>query len=162
MFQCWYQGIYRYWYGLLWESLYMQPDRVIVPTYRWPDCLSTILDIPNALTCQSASTDHAPRDPFHSPVTWNPAHFMDMLCLQLLLRLRLQSRASPLLSWFPQVHCWVMIPPIDASDPSPWALSLASVVFLVTLFDLIRLEVFHLIRLNCGFDLIGFNCLFSI
>ena len=48
----------------------MQPEIIILCTYRILDGLSTIIDGPNTLTCQSTNTKVAPRDPpSHSSVT---------------------------------------------------------------------------------------------
>ena len=41
----------------------MHPYRGILRLYRRPDCLYTIPDGPNTLTCQSTATNYAPRDP---------------------------------------------------------------------------------------------------
>ena len=49
--------------------LSMHPDRVIARTDRRSDVLSTRPDYQNTLTCQSADTNDAPRDPLHGPVT---------------------------------------------------------------------------------------------
>ena len=47
----------------------MQPDIVIVRTYRSSDGLSRIPDDHNTLTLQSADTKDDPRDPLHAPIT---------------------------------------------------------------------------------------------
>ena len=47
----------------------MHPDRGIVRMYRRSDGLYTIPGDHNTLTCQSADTNNAPRDPLHSPIT---------------------------------------------------------------------------------------------
>ena len=51
----------------------MYPERGIVRTDRRSDGISKIPDDPKSLTCQSASTNDAPRDLILGPVTWNPA-----------------------------------------------------------------------------------------
>ena len=56
-----------------------------------------------------------------------------------------------------QLNHRVMRTPIATSDPPPWAVSLASKVFLVTIFDPIWLTIIDLIRLNYCFDLIRMN-----
>ena len=48
-------------YGLYLERLSIHPDREIVRTYRQSDGISTRLDIPNTLTCQSSATNDSNR-----------------------------------------------------------------------------------------------------
>ena len=81
-----------------------------------------------------------------------------MICL----RLRPQAHASMPPLWLSLEHCRVTSPPISASDPPPWALSSASAVLLVTIFDSIWNTIFDLITLNFGFDLIRFYCSFNL
>ena len=47
----------------------MNPYRGIVHEYRQSDGLSTTLNGPNTLTCQSVATNNAPRDLLHNPIT---------------------------------------------------------------------------------------------
>ena len=54
-----------------WERLYIYPDRRIIYLYRWSDGLSTRSYRPNTLTHQSSSTNDAPRDTPHVPITRN-------------------------------------------------------------------------------------------
>ena len=84
--------------------------------YKRSDGLSTIADCPNTFTYQSSAMDDAPKDPFHGPVKWIPAYFMDTLRLCLRLQLRLRPHASPPLSQSPQaLHRCINSPPIFAS-----------------------------------------------
>ena len=93
-----------------------------------------IPDGPNTLTCQSASTNDAPRDPLHGPVTWNPA--LSRICgLQLLLRLR-HFNIQQLLNCHEDDHF-----PHQLSDASA-GIGIASFA-LVAVYDLIKLTVFY-------------------
>ena len=51
----------------------MEPDIIIVGTYRQSDGLSTIPYGPSTLTFQSANTNDAQGDPPLGPVKWNPS-----------------------------------------------------------------------------------------
>ena len=72
----------------------MHPYRGIVRTYRRSDGPSTRTDDQKTLTCQSADTNDAPRNPLQGPITWNLAQTRpySMLHLRLHIRLRLHLR----------------------------------------------------------------------
>ena len=147
----------------------MNPDRWIVRTHRRSDSITTISDEHNTLTCQSADTNDAPRDPHHGPVTWNPdwtwpysslwlrLHLRLSLCLRLRLHLCLQSvtitASTVLLCQEPAHNCirYVMLAPSLASAVPCWQPFLTgfdSPVFWLDstplFFDLIRLKCFSI------------------
>ena len=96
----------------------MHPDRGIVRTYKRSVIISPRPDVKKTLTCQSANTNNAPRDPLHGPVKWNPAETWTYSTLRLHLRLRLhlQPCASPPPSRSPRVlHRCVKSPPTVTS-----------------------------------------------
>ena len=136
--------------------------------YKRSDGLSTIADSPNTFTYQSSAMYDAPKDPFHGPVKWIPAYFMDTLRLCLRLQLRLRPHASLPLSQSPQaLHRCINSPPIFASGIQCYLHCWHPQFCVVSHFrlDLTHDSLFHqtklfcLIRLNCGFGLIRLNFL---
>ena len=109
----------------------MQPDRVIVCTNRHSDGISTRPDNPNNLTCQSSSTNDAPRYPYYSTVTQNTARTRPKSTLRLHLRPQYWHSAyvmitmrNPPLCQYP-IHCRVinlMLVPSLASEVPRWLL----------------------------------------
>ena len=142
----------------------MHPYRGILHKYRRLDGLSTRPYDQNTLTHQSTDTNDAPRDPPPRP------RYMKS-CPDTALLYATALSTSTAISTTPCISAAAMITASTAplrqdiahrhiSYPtlSP---SSASAVSLVTVFNLIWLTIFGLIRLNYGFNLIRLTCLFD-
>ena len=143
----------------------MHPDRVTVRMYRRPEGLSTRPDDQTTLTCQSANTNDAPRDPLHGSVTWDPVRTQTYSKLRLRIALRLQSITittitAPLRQ--DPTHCCIRYPTLAQSSAlqvpcwQPFPTRFNSPVFY-----LIRLTRFSIGFESPDFDLTRITC-FSV